>query len=133
MKNFLPLQLMRVLCQNRNKIKSLEYICSAQILIKVLVFLWKLLNRFLPFANVLLEFGFALPSKCYFCNSLGSLDHFFVHCHYVKNAWGRFESIISILRTEVSSPSHKLQSWWLHLSSSIEEQLMLLLPTLICW
>nr|XP_027088624.1 uncharacterized protein LOC113709975 [Coffea arabica] len=57
---------------------------------KIAVFMWKLLNRYLPFPDALQRFGLQLPSKCSFCLNGESQDHVFSECVLASQVWSFF-------------------------------------------
>lgn len=71
---------------------ELPLIWSASIPLKISIFLWRMLNALLPFPEVLVTFGFQLPSKCYCCDSLDSIQHCFFHCSFAQAVWRYFNS-----------------------------------------
>nr|XP_027060692.1 uncharacterized protein LOC113687227 [Coffea arabica] len=77
---------------------------------KIAVFMWKLLNRYLPFPEALQRFGLHLPSKCPFCLNGESQDHVLSECVLAS------------------------QQWWLcHPPGSARGTICKVLPSLICW
>ncbi|KAL3500173.1 hypothetical protein ACH5RR_039266 [Cinchona calisaya] len=66
--------------QKKSIIRSRSFIWSSRIPIKYSILLWKMLNGLLPFGDNLEELCFHWASKCCFCNSSDSIDHFFLDC-----------------------------------------------------
>ena len=116
-----------------NNLISRKLIWDRRIPLKVSVFMWRLLNGWLPFPDKLQQFGLHLPSKCSFCLNSETLQHCFVHCRTAKQVWDHFECALG-LRSVADSLLEKLQGWWIHASgTSLRAVLSHLLPILICW
>ncbi|KAL3498318.1 hypothetical protein ACH5RR_041050 [Cinchona calisaya] len=116
----------------KSQLHSRAYIWNAQIPLKVSIFLWKLLNRFLPFTDVLVELGFHQPSKCWSCNTFDDLDQTFLYSGVARHIWREFESMLGIPDFATLSIHQKFQVWWLHSTKLGVDQLCSILPTYIC-
>ncbi|KAL3498309.1 hypothetical protein ACH5RR_041041 [Cinchona calisaya] len=99
----------------KNVMRSRMFICSSKIPIKFSNILWQILNGVLPFGDVLVDLGFQLTSKCCFCNSLDSIDHYAVECSLASRIWSEFEHRLGIPRIQV---------WWV-VEASFEIQLVI--------
>ena len=69
------------LVQKRQPIHEVfRHVWHSSIPLKLSIFCWRLLNNLLPFPDILMDFGFQLPSKCPCCFSSDSVEHLFLHC-----------------------------------------------------
>ncbi|CDP11300.1 unnamed protein product [Coffea canephora] len=66
---------------------SRRSVWSGRVPCKIAVFMWKLLNKFLPFPDALQRFGLHLPSKCSFCLNGESQEHIFSGCFLASEVW----------------------------------------------
>lgn len=111
-----------------------KLIWDRRIPLKILVFMWLLINHMLPFPDVLQHFGFHLPSKCSFCASAETMNHFFIECQVASHVWGWFEQMLGLQTNAVDSLMEKLLGWWIYTSrNSIKAALAYLFPMLIYW
>ncbi|KAL3501840.1 hypothetical protein ACH5RR_036289 [Cinchona calisaya] len=92
-------------------LQSYEYIWGARIPIKISIFLLKLLIWYLPFADPFMGFGFALPSKCPFCDSMDTLENAFISYQFVFRIWRDFEVLMDVPQEEVNSLLYKFHVW----------------------
>ena len=117
-----------------NPLISRKLIWDKRLLLKVSIFMWRLLNDLLPFPDILRRFGLHLPSKCPFCPNEDSLTHCFVECQAASQVWGWFEQGLELHVGTSDSLMVKLQGWWMHSSRrSLRATCTHLLPMLICW
>lgn len=77
------------------------------------VFMWKMLIEFLPFPEILNQFGFVLLSKCQFYSHEEILNHTLSDYDVVTLVWDSFARLLGIpcYSTRVIQ---KLQQWWSH-------------------
>lgn len=100
-----------------------------EIPLKLSIFMWRLTNMLLPFDEILETMGFHLPSKCPFCPSTDSINHFFLECSYAHQIWVHFMDILG-----VPLPSDLWDCF--HVCWTLAPPLLpfaRLLPTAICW
>lgn len=64
-----------------------RHVWHSSIPLKLSIFCWRLLNNLIPFPDILMDFGFQLPSKCPCCFSSDSVEHFFLHCTLARDVW----------------------------------------------
>ncbi|XP_074283704.1 uncharacterized protein LOC141608241 [Silene latifolia] len=65
------------------------------------IFLWKVIHRILPTADVLIRRGMPVYPKCSFCHEEAeTLSHLFRDCHFIKRIWAA--SLLGI-RSDVGS------------------------------
>lgn len=69
---------------------SKKLIWDGRIPCKISILMWKMLNEYLPFPEMLSKFGFQLPSKCVFCPNVETLDHVFSDCSFATTVWDDF-------------------------------------------
>ncbi|KAL3518931.1 hypothetical protein ACH5RR_021520 [Cinchona calisaya] len=61
--------------RRKGLILSRKHIWNGWLPLKVFIFLWKIINGYVPFLNVLVKFGFCAPSKFSSSDNLDKLDH----------------------------------------------------------
>lgn len=91
------------------------------------------MNGVLPFADILMDIGFCLPSECCFCANVDSLQHFFAFCPFILQVWEFFRQSLHLPQRQFSSIWGMLNIWWNQKGSSTFTQCCTLLPIFICW
>ncbi|CAH9069343.1 unnamed protein product [Cuscuta epithymum] len=103
---------------------------------QIKVFLWKLLNSYLPTPDNLQRFHLNLqPSMCPFCRrSCVTTNHLFFDCSYTKRIWQHFMDIFGINMPSRSSVRQVLVLWWLEAGSKTMADIFKHnLPGIVCW
>ncbi|XP_027167252.1 uncharacterized protein LOC113767379 [Coffea eugenioides] len=101
---------------------------------KISIFMWKLLNNYLPFPEALRRFGFQLPSKCQFCPTRESQDHVLSDCSLATEVWNFFSRVLRIPIQPSNGVVCRLQQWWLYKSQSTARgELCRVLASIISW
>ncbi|KAL3500289.1 hypothetical protein ACH5RR_039382 [Cinchona calisaya] len=70
---------------------SRKMIWNRRIPLKLSIFIWRMLNKALPMDGQLKRMGIPIDSRCAFCNSEESYQHFFMDCSLAMEVWGHFE------------------------------------------
>lgn len=101
---------------------------------KIAVFMWKLLNNYLPFPDALQRLGFQLPTKCQFCLGGESQDHVMSECTLATEVWNFFSKALSVPTMGPTGILGRLQQWWLlQPPGTARGMVCRVLPSLICW
>ncbi|CAI9111725.1 OLC1v1012016C1 [Oldenlandia corymbosa var. corymbosa] len=110
------------------------YIWDKRLQLKISIFMWRLHNKLLPFADVLMKTGLNIPSVCSLCrNHVESIRHNFFECSYAKH-WRHFGAIMVFANNEILDFDDLSSTWWTRRQSSkLTWKLQILLPSLICW
>lgn len=103
--------------------------------VKLSIFMWKTLRRFLPFPDCLYRFGVHLPSVCPFCwKEEATMEHCLFGCNRVTSVWSYFAATFNINFSNASSIRAACHSWWLAASpTSAAGIVILLMPSTILW
>ncbi|CAI9111893.1 OLC1v1012229C1 [Oldenlandia corymbosa var. corymbosa] len=111
------------------------YIWDKRLQLKISIFMWRLHNKLLPFADVLMKTGLNIPSVCSLCrNHVESIRHNFFECSYAKHIWRHFGAIMGFANNEILDFDDLSSIWWTRRQSSkLTWKLQILLPSLICW
>ncbi|XP_071900997.1 uncharacterized protein [Coffea arabica] len=113
---------------------SRRYIWSSHILLRISIYMWRLLNQAISLADVLEGFGFNMPSKCSFCSSCEIVDHLFSQCPLVDDVWNFFEHLLDILSVHYLDVLTLIQGYWARAStSSATGHLLSILTSIVCW
>ncbi|CAI9103648.1 OLC1v1002171C1 [Oldenlandia corymbosa var. corymbosa] len=110
------------------------YIWDKRLQLKISIFMWRLHNKLLPFADVLMKTGLNIPSVCSLCrNHVESIRHNFFEFSYAKH-WRHFGAIMVFANNEILDFDDLSSTWWTRRQSSkLTWKLQILLPSLICW
>lgn len=99
---------------------------------KISFFFWRLINRILPFPDVLRLIGFNLPSKCPHCEEEDTLIHCFLLCPWARHLWSFIEDILG-LNLDFSADLHSFfGSIMTAQLAGIPRALLQLQPIFIC-
>lgn len=118
----------------RNVVKPiLGHIWSSRVPKKISVFMWRLMNSFLAFPEILQQWNFHLPSKCPHCPSLDSIQHAFCECFLARQVWDFFSNLFHLPLIMHSGLYALLQSCWHSDNAFLPKEVVELLPSFICW
>ncbi|XP_019190132.1 PREDICTED: uncharacterized protein LOC109184573 [Ipomoea nil] len=102
---------------------------------EISIFMWRLLRQFLPFPDVIQNFGVCLPSICPLCsNASADLSHCLLACPVAQQVWRHFRNLFGLGNPTADSIRVECHSWWLFaVSGSATAWCANLIPSLALW
>lgn len=86
---------------------SRKYICLKELSSSILVFMWRLLNKFLDLDDIRKTLGFQLAQWCHYGTDEESFEHVFLHCRYARYICLHFANFMLFF---AFNPSYMLSS-----------------------
>lgn len=111
----------------------MKYVWNSRIPLKLSFFVWRVLNGLLPYADVLVTFGFHLPSKCPWCDSADTLDHGLVSCVFAQHLWCWASAIAAVEVPVIGDVHSLLHFFWEHKDPHFESDFLHVLPLFVLW
>ena len=118
----------------RASLGSRKLIWDHRVPCKISIFMWKMLNKYLPFPEVLNKFGFQLPLKSQFCQIEETQNCSLSDCPFAMTVWDLYSRVLQLRVSSSSSMLYRLQHWWYYRSfHSARGELLTVLPSIISW
>ncbi|VFQ93056.1 unnamed protein product [Cuscuta campestris] len=115
---------------------SCSYIWDKRQMGKISLFLWRGLNRLLPFPCHLQKLKIFIPELCPFCNEVNVDEHhILINCNRVAEVWKSYAYAAGAPSFTCDLTLHQaLLSWWFSSNkSTIKGNIHMILPGLITW
>lgn len=117
--------------------KALPLICtsiwSSTVPKKFFFLEWRIINNLLPIEINLQKRDVAWASKCCFCPALETLEHVFLYCHRVRQAWAHFHTAFGIPLVEHPRFGALVMQWAFSMPNDSLEHIRSGMPVIIAW
>ncbi|KAL0445257.1 UNVERIFIED_CONTAM: hypothetical protein Slati_2248400 [Sesamum latifolium] len=97
------------------------------------IFMWRLIQNFVPVDERLRDKGLPIVSKCLCCHQSETIQHLFLNGEVIREVWGYFGALFHLISPCTDYISNMIQHWKLSSPFVQHGHIRILIPILILW